>query len=90
MLDADLKHLAEGLGCGGSPVNTNTMIIALPDLGQLPALTSCISPILYLDPALDLEILPESPGSTWCLFLDSGLFGKLMVGQRPPPPAPAQ
>lgn len=67
----------------GSPVNTNTMIIALPDISQLPAPISCISLILYLDPVLDLEILPESAGSTWCLFLDAGLFGKLMVGQPP-------
>lgn len=67
----------------GSPVNTNTVIIALPDISQLPAPISCISLILYLDPDLDLEILPESAGSTWCLFLDAGLFGKLMVGQPP-------
>lgn len=67
----------------GSPVNTNTMIIALPDISQLPAPISCISLILYLDPDLDLKILPESAGSTWYLFLDAGLFGKLMVGQPP-------
>ena len=67
----------------GLPGIIKTMVIALPDLSWLPAPTPCISSILYLDPDLGLEMLPESSVSSWCLFLDAGLFGKLMAVQPP-------